>query len=352
MQSRNIWTMDKAIVFISFTNSQNQSIKNCIDYFTVRGDSVDFFLITNTDFLVDGIERSNTLFIKKIKTFNDMIAQVFYRNNKKHLENFTSNWPFYKNIEVLVPHFQNILSNHFLNYHINEVKYKNMTVSLYPDGMLSYQPYKPRTKLELDSLLRWAGGIMVGMKYRTFDGPIADPFRYVKKIYSYIPSLTMPYNSREIIKIYFRNEVLIGENILILGHYKQSKFGNTYLKDINDMIRRFLELSTYDKVYYKPHPRLNNISEDVFYKSIQEIGNLEADLCLDNRPVEKLIQSLGTTTIIASVSTSMINLKLKFKEQVSCYYFGLNKYVSSHYRSYYQKVFRKLSIKHLRESCE
>ena len=57
--------MDKAIVFISFTNSQNQSIKNCIDYFTVRGDSVDFFLITNTDFLVDGIERSNTLFIKK-----------------------------------------------------------------------------------------------------------------------------------------------------------------------------------------------------------------------------------------------------------------------------------------------
>ena len=115
MQSRNIWTMDKAIVFISFTNSQNQSIKNCIDYFTVRGDSVDFFLITNTDFLVDGIERSKTLFIKKIKTFNDMIAQVFYRNNKKHLENFTSNWPFYKNIEVLVPHFQNI----FLTRHLS-----------------------------------------------------------------------------------------------------------------------------------------------------------------------------------------------------------------------------------------
>ena len=51
---------------------------------------------------------------------------LFYRNNKKHLENFTSNWPFYKNIEVLVPHFQNILSNHFLNYHINEVKYENI----------------------------------------------------------------------------------------------------------------------------------------------------------------------------------------------------------------------------------
>jgi len=344
--------MDKAVIFISFTNSQNQSIQNCIDYFTSCGDSTDFFLITNTDFLIDGIERSNTLLIKKIQNFNDMIAQVFYRKNKKHLENFTSKWPFYKSMEVLVPHFQNILSNHFLNYHINKIKYDNITVSLYPDGMLSYQPYKPKTRLELDSLLRWVGGRMVGMKYRTFDGPIADPFGYVKKIYSYIPSLTVPYSSKEIIKIYFRNEELIGENILILGHYKQSKFGNTYLKNISEMIYGVTKLSDYDKVYFKPHPRLNSIGGDIFYKSIQEIENLDTELCLDNRPVEKLIQSLGTTTIIASVSTSMINLKLKFKDQVSCYYFGLNKYVSSQYRSYYQKVFHKLSIKHLRESCD
>ena len=344
--------MDKAVIFISFTNSQNQSIQNCIDYFTSCGDSTDFFLITNTDFLIDGIERSNTLLIKKIQNFNDMIAQVFYRKNKKHLENFTSKWPFYKSMEVLVPHFQNILSNHFLNYHINKIKYDNITVSLYPDGMLSYQPYKPKTRLELDSLLRWVGGGMIGMKYRTFDGPIADPFGYVKKIYSYIPSLTVPYSSKEIIKIYFRYEELIGENILILGHYKQSKFGNTYLKNISEMIYGVTKLSDYDKVYFKPHPRLNSIGGDIFYKSIQEIENLDTELCLDNRPVEKLIQSLGTTTIIASVSTSMINLKLKFKDQVSCYYFGLNKYVSSQYRSYYQKVFHKLSIKHLRESCD
>ena len=60
--------MDKAVIFISFTNSQNQSIQNCIDYFTSCGDSTDFFLITNTDFLIDGIERSNTLLIKKFKT--------------------------------------------------------------------------------------------------------------------------------------------------------------------------------------------------------------------------------------------------------------------------------------------
>ena len=84
-----------------------------------------------------------------------MIAQVFYKKIKKTFENFTSNWPFYKSMEVLVPHFQNILSNHFLNYHINKIKYENITISLYPDGMLSYQPYKPKTRLELDSLLRW-----------------------------------------------------------------------------------------------------------------------------------------------------------------------------------------------------
>ena len=89
MQLRNIYKMDKAVIFISFTNSQNQSIQNCIDYFTSCGDSFDFFLITNTDFLVDGIERSNTLFIKKIKNFNDMIAQVFYRDAKGlHPDNF------------------------------------------------------------------------------------------------------------------------------------------------------------------------------------------------------------------------------------------------------------------------
>ena len=54
-------------------------------------------------------------------------------------------------------------------------------------------------------------------------------------------SLTVPYSSKEIIKIYFRNEELIGENILILGHYKQSKFGNTYLKNINEMIYIFIK---------------------------------------------------------------------------------------------------------------
>ena len=119
-----------------------------------------------------------------------------------------------------------------------------------------------------------------------------------------------------------------------------------------DFNKDFINLFS-EKIKKKDIAFINQTLEDLHAADVADlIENLDTELCLDNRPVEKLIQSLGTTTIIASVSTSMINLKLKFKDQVSCYYFGLNKYVSSQYRSYYQKVFQKLSIKHLRESCD
>ena len=345
--------MNNAILFLSFTNSQNQSILNCIEYFKLNiNDNVDIYLITNTKFVIDGIKESNQLHIKKVDSLSKLFNQLFFRKNKKDIKKFTNSIPSYDKIEILIPHFQNILCNYFLHHQAHKMKSENIIISLYPDGMLSYQPYKLKTRFEYDNLLRWFGGLMLGMHYKVFNGPIADPFGNIKKIYSYLPSITIPYNSEEINKIYFKVDKLDGNNILILGHYKQKKFDKLYLKKLNQTISNFLKKESFNKIYYKPHPRLNKINKDIFYKSIQKIATIKIELCANDQPVEQLIRSVGANKIIASVSTSMINLKLKFKDEISCYYFGLHKYVLEEYAQYYQKVFRKLSIEPLRKKYE
>jgi hypothetical protein len=94
------------------------------------------------------------------------------------------------------------------------------------------------------------------------------------------------------------------------------------------------------------------MSHDVFYQSILKIPDINIKLCQDDTPVESLIESIGASIIIAAVSTSMINLKLKYKNQISCYYFGLTDYVHPKYATYYESVFSYLSIKPLRNPYE
>ena len=345
--------MHKAIIFLSFTTSQNQSIQNCINYFKYNNKKVnEFYFISNTKSSLKHIKKYNQLQLTKITSWNDGMSQILFKKNKKDLQKFIASIHEHDQIEIIIPHFQNILCNYFVNHCKNYLKSKNIIISLYPDGMLSYQPYEIKNRFEYESVLRWIGGLFTGMKYEIFKGPIADPYKCIEKIYTYIPSITIPYTSNEIIKIHFSERRLIGKNTLILGHYKQSKFDKIYLKKINHMISGFLAKTKDDKIYYKPHPRINEISKDIFYKSILKIPGIEIVLCINEEPVEQLVESIGASKIIASVSTSMINLKLKYRKQISCYYFGLNDYVLPQYSQYYQRVFQKLSIRPLIENYE
>jgi len=345
--------MKKAIIFLSFTTSQNQSIQNCIDYFKCYDSKkTDFLIVSNAGHIPNGITDSNQLQLTKVTNWQQGLKQIFLRQNSRKLNSFVKSIPEYDEIEICVPHFLNILCNYFVNFCVQKLKSSNIIISLYPDGMLSYQPFEIHSQFQMESIYRWFGGWLSGMRYTLFSGPVADPFLCIKKIYSYIPDITIPYQSEEIIKIEFPQKNIHGNNIFILGHVKQSKFNLDYLKQINKKILLLLSKEKYGSIYYKPHPRIPNMSHDAFYQSIMKIPDINIKLCQDDTPVESLLESIGASIIIAAVSTSMINLKLKYKNQISCYYFGLTNYVHPKYATYYESVFSYLSIKPLRDPYE
>lgn len=342
--------MNKAIIFLSFTTSQNQSIQNCINYFKrVKPNNINYYIISNVNNIPKEIKDSHKLILTKISNWHKALHQILFKSNKKKLNIFVKRLPFYDEIEILMPHFLNILCNHFFNNYIEKLNSKNIIISLYPDGMLSYQPYKIVSKYQKESIFRWLGGLGSGMTYKLFKGPIADPFSCIKKIYSYIPEITIPYKSKQIIKIEFSKKKLSGNNILILGHYKQNKFNHLYLNKLNESLNKFFKENTYKKIFYKPHPRMiSNIDKDIFYQFLLKIPDIDISLYQYEQPIESIVNTIGASTIIASVSTSMINLKLRFGEQISCYYFGISNYVLEPYIKYYESVFSKLSIKPLK----
>ena len=75
--------------------------------------------------------------------------------------------------------------------------------------------------------------------------------------------------------------------------------------------------------------------------------SLPIEIVQDNQPIEMSIKKLKSSTVIAAVSTSLVNLKLKFGEDLKCYYFGLDDYVSPDYTKYYNKIFKQLKINNL-----
>ena len=73
----------------------------------------NIYLVTNTN---DNIIKSysiNLIRLSKISSIKSFFQQIFFRKNKKLLYDMILNLNKYDSIQVLVPHFLNILSNYF-----------------------------------------------------------------------------------------------------------------------------------------------------------------------------------------------------------------------------------------------
>ena len=253
----------------------------------------------------------------------------------------------YDSIQVLVPHFLNILSNYFYTASSRRLGKDKLKIALYPDGMLSYQPYSINSKYDPYLLKRWLVGKLIGTPFKLFNGPIADPFNVIDFIYTYLPNETIKYNSKKLIKIEFPKSDISGNNMLILGHFNQSRFQKVDLISISRAIKKLPMLKKVKRIYYKIHPRLKSSRNDLFYRVLKLDKSLPIEIVQDNQPIEMSIKKLKSSTVIAAVSTSLVNLKLKFGEDLKCYYFGLDDYVSSDYTKYYNKIFKQLKINNL-----
>ena len=340
--------MKKVYILISITSSQNQTLLNVIEYFKSIGISMsNIYLVTNTN---DNIIKSfsiNLIRLSKISSIKSFFQQIFLRKNKKLLYDMILNLNKYDSIQVLVPHFLNILSNYFYTASSRRLGKDKLKIALYPDGMLSYQPYSINSKYDPYLLKRWLVGKLIGTPFKLFNGPIADPFNVIDFIYTYLPNETIEYNSKKLIKIEFPKSDISCNNMLILGHFNQSRFQKVDLISISRAIKKLPILKKVKRIYYKIHPRLKSSRHDLFYRVLKLDKSLPIEIVQDNQPIEMSIKKLKSSTVIAAVSTSLVNLKLKFGEDLKCYYFGLDDYVSSDYTKYYNKIFKQLKINNL-----
>ncbi len=340
--------MKKVYILISITSSQNQTLLHVIEYFKSIGASMSsIYLVTNTDDNIIKNSPINLIRLTKISSIKSFFQQIFFRRNKKLLNEIILNLNKCDSIQVLVPHFLNILSNYFYTASSRRLGKDKLKIALYPDGMLSFQPYSINSKYDPYLLKRWLLGKLIGTPFKLFNGPIADPFNVVDFIYTYLPNETIEYNSKKLIKITFPRSDISGNNMLILGHFNQSKFQKVDLISISRLIKKLPMLKKVKRIYYKIHPRLKSSSDDLFYQVLKLDKSLPIEIFQDNQPIEMSIKKLKSSTVIAAVSTSLVNLKLKFGENLKCYYFGLDDYVSSDYTKYYNKIFRQLNINNL-----
>ncbi len=340
--------MKKSYILISFTSSQNQTLKNLNTYLeSISVDKSDIYIFTNTrdDILKDTF--INIIRLDKVLSINDALKQFFKRGNKKILSEKMGSFISYDEIEIIFPHFLNILSNYFYHYCIPKMNHAKVIISIYPDGILSFQPYRINTLFQKEVLSRWTFSYFFGMPFKPFRGPISDPYSIVKKIYSYLPKSTIKYNSDQLIKISFAERSLKGDSLLILGHFNQSKFNEASLSNYVQNITTRFPKNSHDKVYYKRHPRLSKSKNDLFLNMLKLKASYNLNLIHDKKPIELAIEEVRAQTIIAAASSSLVNLKLKYNKSIDCYYFGLHHYVDSEYIKYYLNVFSELSINHL-----
>ena len=340
--------MKEVYILISITSSQNQTLLNVIEYFKSIGISMsDIYLITNTNDNIIKHYKVNLIRLSKISSIKSFFQQIFFRKNKDLLYDMILNLNNYDIIQVLIPHFLNILSNYFYTASSRRFGKDKLKIALYPDGMLSYQPYSINSKYDPYLLKRWLVGKLIGTPFKLFNGPIADPFNVVDFIYTYLPNETIKYNSKKLIKIAFPKSDISGNNMLILGHFNQSRFKKVDLISISRAIKKLPMHKKVRRIYYKIHPRLKSSRHDLFYRALKLEKSLPIEIVEDNQPIEMSIKKLKSSTVIAAVSTSLVNLKLKFGEDLKCYYFGLDDYVSSDYTKYYTKIFKQLKINNL-----
>ncbi|MDQ7047918.1 MAG: polysialyltransferase family glycosyltransferase [Sulfurovum sp.] len=329
--------MRKCYLFVSFTNAQNSTI---LDMQHLLNNSI--FVITNADYIPFKTDI-NYLCLKKVITLFDVVNELITRNSKNTLSDFVKKINSkYDEIEIIIPHFFNILSNHIINNSQAIFPNKQTTYSLYPDGLLSYTSYNQKAYSK-GNIIRYLLAKNIGFNYKIFNGSISDPFKNIETIYSYVPELTEKYSADTIVKIPYATGTAKGNNILIVGHIEYSKLDKTKLEEVINTITEIITKSdTYGSIYYKPHPYFKD-NADSIYNILSE--KLPISYIKSKEPVENLFDSHEINKVISFYSTALVSLKMKYGISVDCYSINMSWFTSIKIATDLEKIFKKFNIK-------
>lgn len=194
-------------MFISFTNSQNDTIKNIIDYKKTTGNGSQNYLVTTMANYPNNIIYQNICFLVLDKSINSLIKEVIFKGLKKQIDSFLSTNISKNNIvEILTPHLMNIPSNYIV-HKLKKSFNKVIVFSNYPDGIgqLINTKIEYTRKMEFNIfqvIIRMFIGFSTGFIYKPVLGTILSQYQPLNNLYTYSKNL--------IEKRYRQNSIKIG----------------------------------------------------------------------------------------------------------------------------------------------
>jgi len=337
----------KCKLFVSFTESQNNTISNIIN---IEGNNCqNYYLITSVGNIPSCIKKSNILLYKKLGGIFDVLKESYLRTLKKSISQFISNNILHYNVvEILTPHFMNLISNYLILNRFSIFRGRQVIVSIYPDGIaLFYRPTVNLRGLQKSTFYnvysRYISGLLIGIPYRPFLGSIIDPFHIIDNIYTYLPYLTKKYSENKVITIPLNKRYLKGKNIIILGSTTYSKLNKTIFYSLIKYLKNNINNS--NTIYYKSHP---SVKRNPYIKILTD--NLPIKIISEISPVESIIKKyeINRVITIASFSSALIHLKLIYGQSVECVIFGKDLFfITRRFEDiiYFNNIIKHLNIK-------
>ncbi|WP_456415746.1 hypothetical protein [Thiolapillus sp.] len=299
-------------IYISFTRYQLQAVNNIF----IDRNSDTSVLITTIE-PKKSISFDHTFIFDKLETPKSLAREINQRKRLKAFRKIKSICEKHKHVNVFIPHFFNINTNY-----VALTLLPDANIYIYPDGLLSYYPYRISKRDMLKQSIYKGISFLVGLRYRIIYSYISNPLDNIKAIYSYEPEITYKFG-RDVQKITEHNLLQHNteklHNLIILG--TSGKVHSPL--DLSRKIQSLVSKESPPKVFYKMHP---SCDKDSFFTLISK-AIPETILIKEKDGIEHLIQKYRINTMISTeFSTALIECKRLYGSSVTCY---LNKNATS-----------------------
>ncbi len=242
--------------------------------------------------------------IKRITYFRQ-IKRLFHLLGESGLE-----------ISFNIPHIGGLLP--YYVYDQLKPKYSNLELNLFYEGVLYFTNYDYKDTIGLsdkDLRRRKLFSRLFNFKYKQVGDICPTLSERINGVYSLFPEFTKGYDGTQRFKLITlgkqklkpanieKKVIILGQRLKSLNDSQLKSMYRIMLEDLNDFK---------GKIFYKRHP---SDESGLFEQTAEEI-NLSYEVIRSVEPVELLIESQQPTHIVSMLSSSLINLKAAFGDDL------------------------------------
>ena len=274
-----------------------------------------------------------------ISSLRNFAAELVIRRRKKALHDLFESISDDTRLTLLVPHYQNIISNYLAFFLLNDLKLKRVLI---PDGVLSYYRHRVSFRDFLRQLVFKICSIAMGLNFKFLWKSIDFPDDKNDAIYTYAPSCV--YNeSASVIPIPVQKKHLPAEfsNAVILGTRRYNKGHLDYASQVASLLT---DNPTVTQVYFKKHPAFRG-EDPVLRRMRDNSGGFRLAEIADSVPIEEIVDLYSIKKIIDfGVSTSSIELQILYCNQLEISVYERNLLQTPYYHATFCELARKFNL--------